>query len=204
MHFATDHVYHIYNRGNNSQKIFFSKDNYLFFLKKIKTYILPYADILAWCLMPNHFHLMVYVHDVEIEVDVGARDRMTSSHPISKKRTLNNSIAIILRSYARAIQKQENLNGSLFQAKTKANCLTQIDGITPSWFYSSFGTIINIAQSKDDPLQICFDYIHLNPVKASLVKTCNDWEFSSARDYAGMRKGKLINREKSNEFGLVY
>ncbi len=55
-------LYHIYNQGNNRQRIFFTTENYLFFLKKIKLHVLPYADILAWCLMPNHFHLMVYVH----------------------------------------------------------------------------------------------------------------------------------------------
>lgn len=49
-----DFIYHIYNQGNNHRKIFFSQENYLFFLEKIKTYITPYADILAWCLMPNH------------------------------------------------------------------------------------------------------------------------------------------------------
>jgi len=40
-------IYHIYNQGNNKQKIFFDRENYLFFLKKIKTYILPYGDIIA-------------------------------------------------------------------------------------------------------------------------------------------------------------
>lgn len=31
-----EHIYHIYNRGNNSQKIFFKEENYLFFLKKLR------------------------------------------------------------------------------------------------------------------------------------------------------------------------
>jgi len=60
MNFETGNLYHIYNQGNNRQKIFFSRENYLFFLNKIKTHILPHADIVAWCLLPNHFHLMVY------------------------------------------------------------------------------------------------------------------------------------------------
>ena len=48
MHFESDHLYHIFNRGNNSQTIFYNRENSLFFLQKIKQYILPYADILAW------------------------------------------------------------------------------------------------------------------------------------------------------------
>jgi len=57
MIFEAGNLYHIYNQGNNRIPIFFSRENYLFFLKKIKQYVLPYADVLAWCLMPNHFLL---------------------------------------------------------------------------------------------------------------------------------------------------
>ncbi len=107
MHFEKGHMYHIYNHGNNRQKIFFKKENYHFFLGKLKTYILPYTDILAWCLMPNHFHVMVYINNVELVVDEnGFTHQVTDSHLMSKTRTLNQSIAILLRSYTRAINKQ--------------------------------------------------------------------------------------------------
>jgi len=59
MHFEKDRLYHLYNQGNNRQKLFFKRDNYLFFQQKIKTHILPFADVVAWCLMPNHFHLLL-------------------------------------------------------------------------------------------------------------------------------------------------
>jgi putative transposase len=66
MYFEENHLYHIYNQGNNRQKIFFGRENFLFFIEKIRTYIQPYSDILAWCLMPNHFHFMVYVKHTTI------------------------------------------------------------------------------------------------------------------------------------------
>ena len=75
MFFESNHIYHIYNQGNNHQRIFFNRHNYLFFLKKIREHISPYADVLAWCLMPNHFHLMVFVKTVEIEMD-GSKDEV--------------------------------------------------------------------------------------------------------------------------------
>jgi putative transposase len=109
MQFEKGHIYHIYNQGNNRQEIFFNRDNYLFFLKKIRTYILPYSDILSWCLMPNHFHLMVLVNEVELEIT-----HPMTIHPNNNKRTQNNSIAILLRSYTRAIQKQDLIKGNLF------------------------------------------------------------------------------------------
>ena len=85
MQFESNHIYHIYNRGNNSQRIFFNRDNYLFFLKKVKRYIYPYADILAWCLMPNHFHLMVYVNRVSISMQLtgNVSERVTGSHQLT-------------------------------------------------------------------------------------------------------------------------
>lgn len=198
-------LYHIYNQGNNHRNIFFQRDNYLFFLQKVKTYISPYADIIAWCLMPNQFHFMVYIKEVEISVEsdklTQQSDTMTRSHRItSKKRTFNNSIAIMLRSYTRAINKQENTSGSLFKAHTKAECINCHKGITPSFIMQDAVTKINYQNSEKQYPQVCFNYIHNNPVKAGLVINAIDWEFSSAKDYAGIRNGKLINKDVALEY----
>ncbi len=66
MYFEKERLYHIYNQGNNKIKIFYYRWNYVFFKEKIREYILPYADVLAWALLPNHFHLLVYVNEVEM------------------------------------------------------------------------------------------------------------------------------------------
>lgn len=191
MIFQTGYIYHIYNQGNNRRKIFLNNENYLFFLQKIKTYILPFADILAWCLMPNHFHLMVLVNEVEIVI---------SNNPESKKRSLNNSIAIMLRSYTHAFNNQHNYSGTLFRSKTKAECVNYSEGITPSFIMLNGITQINIKNPEVQYLQICFNYIHQNPVKAGLVARETGWEFSSARDYLGMRNGKLVNKKLAEEY----
>jgi len=57
--FVPELHYHIYNRGNNRERIFFEADNYLFFLKKIKEYLVPVMDILVYCLMPTHYHVVL-------------------------------------------------------------------------------------------------------------------------------------------------
>ena len=194
----TDQLYHIYNQGNNKQKVFYSEENFIYFLEKINKHILPYADILAWCLMPNHFHLLVYVHSME--VSGGATPSRT---PTNQAINLNKSIGIMLASYTRAIQKQEKITGSLFRDKTKAVCLTKAETITPSYFNSSFGTYLNLSIPEKEYPQQCFNYIHQNPVNANLVKNAADWEFSSYRDYCGLRKGKLINRERAMEFIVI-
>lgn len=201
MQFEQDHIYHIYNQGNNRQQILFEREHYLFFLKKIKQFISPYADIIAWCLMPNHFHLMVEVKC--IEQTVKSTHGVTQSHPVSEKqRSLNDSIAIMLRSYTRAINKQKDRSGNLFREATKAECITKTEGITPSFYNSRYATILNTHNAEIAYPQVCFDYIHQNPMRAKLVRKAEEWEFSSYRDYCGKRNGTLINRECGVKYGI--
>ena len=90
MYFESGGIYHIYNQGNNRQVIFYNRKNYLFFLRKIRTHILPFADILAWCLMPNHFHLMVEVKSVVndgVTLTGGASRAMIASRGATLSRT---------------------------------------------------------------------------------------------------------------------
>lgn len=124
MDLGKGHIYHLYNQGNNHGKIFFRKENYHYFLKKIKQHICPFADLLAWCLMPNHFHLI-------IALPAEKSERMTGSHQL----TLNNSIAVMLRSYTRAINIQEKRSGSLFRERTKAVWLGSIEN--EKWKYQN-------------------------------------------------------------------
>jgi putative transposase len=159
MIFEAGQLYHIYNQGNDRQKIFFNRNNYLFFLSKIHHYIVPFSDILAWCLMPNHFHLMVYVKKLDSAVGDGSQgvtlsDALTSS----RKRIIsfNDSIGIMLRSYTRAINKQENLSGSLFRKGTKSICLTESKEILSSRYLQTALTIINNYDSNYNYPNICF------------------------------------------------
>lgn len=193
MQIEKGHLYHIYNQGNNKQKVFFERENYLFFIKKMRVYILPYADILAWCLMPNHFHLMVYVREVEIAIEP-PKPSLKEKASV-KSRTFNHSIGVMLRSYTNAMNKRNNWSGALFRRKTKAECLDCSKGITPSFFTNQGATQINITELEKQYPKVCFDYIHANPTKAGLVNQDTAWEFSSAQDYAGLRNGRLINKE---------
>ena len=55
--------YHIYNRGNNRERLFYSTENYLFFLRRYDEYLY------AFCLLPNHFHLLVRVKSGAAEAE---------------------------------------------------------------------------------------------------------------------------------------
>jgi putative transposase len=195
MIFIQDCIYHIYNQGNNKNRIFISHENYVFFVKKIRHHLLPYLDILAWCLMPNHFRIMVYVKDIvrsTENLDSGSQGDMT----------LNRSLGIMLASYTRAINIQEHRSGSLFRKETKAICLNEINGVSPNWFEPSGITSFNNYFDDREYPQVCFNYIHQNPVKAGLVTAPEKWEFSSYAEIIGLRTDKLISESRIEEFGL--
>ena len=168
-------LYHIYNQGNNRIPIFFGRDNYLFFLKKMRKHLLCHCDILAWCLMPNHFHWLIKVHDdyQTFNQDAKIPDRDNNSPQVNP---LNRGIAVLLSSYTRAINKSRQSSGSLFRSRTKAR-------------------LLNDVFSDDDYPLTCFLYIHQNPLRAHLVSKMENWEFSSYSDYAGFRTGTLCNIE---------
>jgi putative transposase len=53
--------YHVYNRGNNKDILFHSKEDYEFFLMKYHFYLDAYLKTYAYCFLPNHFHFLVSV-----------------------------------------------------------------------------------------------------------------------------------------------
>ena len=95
-------LYHLYNRGNNKEDIFFEERNYLYFLSLIKKYLVPVADIYSYCLLKNHFHLLLKIHDEDI-----LRDRMIDK--------IHLPFSNLFNSYTKSINKARNRTGSLFQ-----------------------------------------------------------------------------------------
>ncbi len=175
MHFEANHVYHLYNRGNNKQTIFFSHENYLYFRRKVRNEWLPFCDILAYCLMPNHFHFLI-VPKEEACKNIIINEKETHMQVFSK------TIGKTLSSYTKAINLQQQTTGNLFQKKTKAKILIP-DKIMINQF------------SQRDYQETCFHYIHLNPFVANLVTNMNDWPYSSWPDFYGLRNRTLINKK---------
>lgn len=164
MYFEKNCTYHVYNRAN--EPVFMERENYLFFLRKIRKHITPYAHILCYCLMPNHFHFIVTVKDEGAQFFENQR--------VNQMQFLTRAFATVISSYTQAINKRLNRKGALFAHKTKAKTLND---------------------AKDDYAFRCFMYIHQNPLLSGLVEKVEDWEFSSFPDYARMRNGTLVDKE---------
>ncbi len=55
--FSPGAIFHIYNRGVARQRIFYSRDECGLFLALMRSKLDPVADVLSYCLIPNHYHL---------------------------------------------------------------------------------------------------------------------------------------------------
>ena len=59
--FEPDKMYHIYNHANGNDNLFYSDENYFYFLKRYSELLSPIVDTYAYCLMPDHFHWLVKI-----------------------------------------------------------------------------------------------------------------------------------------------
>ena len=96
---ATGVFYHIYNRGTNRENIFIQERNYAYFLSLYAKYIEPVAETYVYCLLKNHFHLLVRVRD-----DLQPKGLSASG-----------AFSNLFNAYAKAINKAYDRTGSLFQ-----------------------------------------------------------------------------------------
>ncbi|MBD0723587.1 hypothetical protein B6A10_00170 [Flavobacterium sp. L1I52] len=91
--------YHIYNRGINSTLIFFNEENKSFFLRQLNKYLTNKISIFAYCLMDNHFHLIIRLNKEEKEV--------------------TQAFSNFFNSYVKAVNKENDRTGSLFEKHFK-------------------------------------------------------------------------------------
>ena len=75
-------IYHIYNCGNNGETIFPEERNYKYFMQLYGKYIAPIADTFAYCLLRNHFHLLVRIKDLPVDQERGCSEQPRSFRPI--------------------------------------------------------------------------------------------------------------------------
>jgi len=94
------HYYHLYNRGARQLTIFQEKANYIFILERMKRYLLEFdLSIIAYCLMPNHYHFLVQQNG---NYDAGLLPQR------------------IFNSYAKAFNKRYDHSGTIFEGRYKA------------------------------------------------------------------------------------
>lgn len=178
-----DTSYHIFNHANGFENIYRKDANFIYFLEKYRQFIFPIAETYAYCLMPNHFHLVVRIRKREtIEAlirtnnnpsikytfskvanfDVGRSNGSNSGKVISDieiEKYLSKQFSNLFSCYTQSFNKVYHRMGSLFIKNFKREPI-----LDRTYFLNAIV------------------YVHRNPIHHRFCKKYEDWEHSSYND----------------------
>ncbi len=163
------HYYHLYNRGHNRAPIFFDEENYAFFLRQLRKYVVPtHACVIAYVLMPNHYHLLL-----QAQTD-----------------SLSHAMQLFSISYTKAINKRIQRTGSVFEGVFQAKRvdrdeyllhLSRYIHLNPvraelvqqpeEWVYSSYRDYIGLRNGTLPQTEIVLNQFKTSKQTSEVLKT---------------------------------
>jgi len=175
--------YHVYNRGNNHENLFYNPGNYEYFLRRYDHYLSDFLDTYAFCLMPNHFHLLVRVKDI-VDGEKSFTSKVEKGFTFLKGETfkqrenpISKQFRLFFTSYAMSLNKQLKRNGSLFQKPFKRLFVGSADYFANLVFY-----------------------IHANPQIHGICDDFRQYPWSSYQRILINKPSKLHKEEVANWF----
>jgi len=184
--FAFGEFYHLYNRGNSKQVIFHNHEDYSHFVKLIylsndkdnlnlryinenfynQTNQNKLVNIGAYCLMPNHFHLLI---------------TQTEEGSISK------FMQKLSTAYSMYYNKKYERTGSLFEGKFKSK---HIDNDIYFKYLFSYVHLNPVKLIQKDWKEVGIKN------KSGALIFLNEYKYSSYLDYLGIKRDEniVINR----------
>ena len=164
-------VYHVYNKAVGSELLFRTSLDYEYFLKKMSRFILPIANIYAYCLIPNHFHVLLKLKQSEEIPQLSKIDE--ERYPEFLLTTFGN----FFNSYSKSYNKKYERHGRLFVQPFKRKSV-----------------------EDDDYFIVLVNYIHRNPLHHGLVKHYGLWKYSSYSAYLIESPSQLSRKEVLDYF----
>jgi len=178
-------TYHIYNHANGFENVFREAENYRFFMAKYQLHIWPIAETYAYCLMPNHFHLVVRIRKREaietlirnknnspensskvpnfgrvnvdkINVDKVNFGRVNATSDSEIEKFLSKQFANLFSSYTQSFNKVYDRMGSLFIKNFKRELISDKTHFLNAVVYT-----------------------HRNPIHHGFCKGFEEWPYSS-------------------------
>jgi REP element-mobilizing transposase RayT len=156
--FEPGYLYHLFNHASSDESLFMEHKNFHRFLMNYRKYIVPVADTFAYCLMPNHFHLLVRIKNHKT-----IRKLISKEH--EEKDYLAHQFGNLQNAYARYFNIKYQRKGPLFQTRIKRKKI-----------------------NSGNYFKQAVQYIHMNPVYHEFVDNPGDWKYSSYSSYNSKRK----------------
>jgi len=161
-------TYHILNKAIANEKLFISANDYFYFLQKLERFVLPWIDILSYCLIPNHFHLLVTIKEID---KISEKLLRLKDNDEDQEKLIIQSFSNFFNSYTKSYNKKHNRQGRLFLYPFK-----------------------RILVDDDDYLTYVINYIHRNPIHHGITNNYSTWKYSSYKAFLTDSPTK-VNRE---------
>lgn len=153
-HLRANTYYHIFNHANSDEDLFREPENYRYFLQQYYKHLNPVADTYSYCLMPNHFHLLVRIKSaVAITTHLPGFENLEG---VAASNLLSRQFSNFFNGYTKAFNKKYERRGSLFLKNFKKKAILH-----------------------KNYLSSVILYIHANPVVHQFTKHPAHWKWSS-------------------------
>jgi putative transposase len=166
--------YHIYNRGINGENLFKETKNHYHFLNLYSKHIDLIVETFAWCLLKNHFHLLVRIKTFE-EIISNQED-----FEIKKIIAPHQSFGNLFNAYTKSINKSINRHGALFERPFKRKLI-----------------------DNEHYLQTLIKYIHFNPVNHGFCEHPLEYPWSPYFSCVSDKPTKLQRAKIISFFGDI-
>lgn len=188
--FEPGYFYHVYNRTNNKEKLFFEDADRIRFLSKYWAYLSFYLHTYAYCLLGNHFHFLIQVKSMRELVNhvslIWERDRKAAQKSFIEKpneekmvhRLLSGQFNRFFTAYAMYFNKAKKRSGNLFYRPFKRVNIQQAAHFTHSVFY-----------------------IHANPAKHRITNDFTNYPWSSYQEFLSGKATKIERDSVLKWFG---
>ncbi|SMO56928.1 hypothetical protein [Gracilimonas mengyeensis] len=178
------YTYHIWTHANGDENLFRSEENYNYFLERYLHHVYPVVDTFAYCLMPNHLHLMVRVKNEEHLVEFLKKKNGAEGENLQGFKNLGGLVSQqfsnLFNAYTKAYNKKYNRKGSLFMPNFNRKLINSNQYFTQ-----------------------LIAYIHNNPIHHGFTKNLNDWPYSSWNAYVLDKLTNVSKAEAMQWFGTM-
>ena len=205
-----EHFFHIYNRGINGQVIFFTEENYRYFLQKYAEKTKAYIDTYAYCLIFNHFHILVRIKSAEEIFAAAQEDYTVIPKPLQKELAINGFSGTT-----------EDFQSMIFLANHPD---TEVRNYVAAWLVSNqlrrlflgYVKAVNKSQNRHGSLlqkpfkrksvagevhlRNLIGYIHRNPLHHKIQENFREYPHSSYSSHLSLKSTLLKRSEVLNYF----
>lgn len=175
-----DTCYHIFNHANGFENVFRNDGNFSFFLEKYRKHISPIAETYAYCLMPNHFHLVVRIRKREV------LEQVVNFSKVSNTKNSRTNFPVAIPEDSSAVENFGKVSTSEIEKFLSKQFANLFSSYTQSFnkVYHRMGSLF-IKNFKRQPIEDRTQflntviYVHRNPIHHGFCRYYDEWKFSS-------------------------